>query len=265
MNLTNEQIETLIDISQSAGKIILNYYSQVVVDTVYKKNNSPLTKADMAANDLICKRLEKLTPGIPIISEELALPEYEVRKKYKKYWLIDPLDGTKEFLKRNGEFTTNIALIVDNVPVAGFVYVPILDAMYWAVKGIGAYKSVKGETEKIHVREWNPKDEDVVVTCSRSHLSNDTLYYINHFINPDLLKAGSSLKMLFLAEGKADVYPRLDPIREWDVAAAHIILTEAGGNIYQYPSNNPVVYNKKSIVMPNFIAEGIRKVLNQQD
>ncbi|MCL4163437.1 UNVERIFIED_CONTAM: hypothetical protein GTU68_061457 [Idotea baltica] len=242
----------------------MDVYGHADMGVKQKDDKSPLTKADLAANEIICNHLQKVTPAIPIISEEMEVPAYEIRKEYKQYWLIDPLDGTKEFIKRNGEFTTNIALIEDGVPIAGFVYVPVKEEMYWAVSGKGAFKKTATSEEKINARVWDSRAEDIIVTCSRSHLSDDTMFYINEFVNPQLLKVGSSLKLVLIAEGKADVYPRLNQVSEWDVAAAHAILIEAGGSLYQFPSEEPVVYNNRpSILMPHFVAEGVRKTIDR--
>ena len=258
MKLTTTQINALENLSRSAGAAILDIYKEDNFSVEHKADDSPLTRADKASNKIICDGLRVLTPDIPIISEENSIPTYKVRKEYRAFWLIDPLDGTKEFIKRNGDFTTNIALIVGGKSVFGMVYAPVLDQLYYAQQGEGAHKITDGTVERIHVRTFDVSQPGLVVTCSRSHLNEATTDYISQYDSPVLQKVGSSLKLMMVAEGSADIYPRLGPISEWDIAASHIIVEEAGGRLYQYPSEEPVVYNKENILMPYFVAEGKR-------
>jgi len=258
MKLTTEQIQTLETISRQAGAAILDIYGEDNFGVEHKADDSPLTRADKASNKIICDGLRALTPDVPIISEENSIPAYEVRKHYEAYWLIDPLDGTKEFIKRNGDFTTNIALIVNGRSAFGMVYAPVLDQLYYAQRGSGAYKVTAAGTEQISVRTFDESQENLVITCSRSHLNADTTDYINQYASPQLQQVGSSLKLMLVAEGAADIYPRLGPISEWDIAASHIIVEEAGGSLYQYLGGEAVVYNKENILMPYFVAEGKR-------
>lgn len=249
-------IEELINVSRKAGKEIMEIYESKDFNVELKSDESPLTKADKASNRVICENLARLTPDIPIISEENSIPPYSIRKGYQAFWLIDPLDGTKEFIKRNGDFTTNIALVVNGSPVLGVVFAPVLDVMYWAALGMGAHKIVEKASSPISVRAFDKKAKAVEVTCSRSHLNEETKQYIAQFDEPKLMQVGSSLKLMLVAEGSADVYPRLGPISEWDIAASHIIVEEAGGRIYKHADGSKVVYNKENILMPYFIAEG---------
>jgi 3'(2'), 5'-bisphosphate nucleotidase len=216
-----------------------------------------LTKADLASNEIICKALSSLEPDIPIISEENDETTYSIRKEWDYCWIVDPLDGTKEFLKRNGEFTTNIGLVYKQNVIAGIVYLPVTDEMYYAVRGEGAFKIVAKKTEKITAQEFRIQDNGLKVVCSRSHLDERTQHFIDSLKEPTLVNKGSSLKFMTIAQGDADLYPRMAPTMEWDTCAAQIILEEAGGSVMIEGSNNePVVYNKEILKNPYFIAKG---------
>jgi len=233
-----------------------------------KSDNSPLTQADLAAHHLIISRLSELTPEIPVLSEESENISPESRSQWQQYWLIDPLDGTREFVKRNGEFTVNIALIHQHQPILGVVYAPASDLLYYGTKGQGAFKQVKHSAAlRISVRPF--EIGKLVVAGSRSH--NDQKY--QQFLNklhqftgaiPELISMGSSLKICLVAEGRADVYPRIGPTYEWDTAAAHCILREAGGDILD-ENTNALSYNRKSSLLnPTFFATNTR-MLNWAD
>ena len=259
IEINNSLLEELQCISRDAGSAIMHVYSEADFGVEHKDDDSPLTRADKASNRVICEGLRNLTPDTPIISEENSIPPYEIRKEYEEYWLIDPLDGTKEFIKRNGDFTTNIALIRNGRPTVGVVFAPVLDYMYYAAEGMGAYKSINGDnTEKLAAKTFDESQEGLVITCSRSHLNESTSNYIAQYNNPTLQKVGSSLKLMRVAEGSAHIYPRLGPISEWDIAASHIIVEQAGGKVYQHEDGQSIPYNKENILMPYFIAEGIR-------
>ncbi len=248
-------VEKIKEIAIRAGEAILEIYSdEALFDVEKKADNSPLTKADQKANDVIVNGLENLDIIYPIISEENKLVDYETRKSYKSFWLVDPLDGTKEFIKRNGEFTVNIALIQDNSPVLGVVYVPVTDEMYWAVKDEGAYYSKNGHIERLKANSYTLRDEGLRVVCSRSHVNQETQDFIDTLKKPDTVSKGSSLKFLILAKGGAEIYPRIGPTMEWDTGAAQIILEEAGGSVLQYQKNTPLSYNKENLLNPYFIA-----------
>jgi 3'(2'), 5'-bisphosphate nucleotidase len=215
-----------------------------------------LTIADKTANDIICKGLENLADKHPIISEENKAIPYETRKNYPYCWLVDPLDGTKEFIKRNGEFTVNIALIHQQRIVFGVVYAPVLDEMYWAAKDEGAFLIKNGETRKLQAATFSNADKGLNLVCSRSHLNDDTQNFVDQFNEPNLVATGSSLKFLILAKGAAHIYPRLAPTMEWDTGAAQIILEEAGGSVLQNNSTTPLQYNKENLLNPFFLAYG---------
>jgi 3'(2'), 5'-bisphosphate nucleotidase len=242
-----------------AGEIIMEVYTHTDFDIMLKSDNSPLTLADKKGNDVICARLHQIDPNIPIISEENKLIPFEERKEYEYFWMVDPLDGTKEFIKKNGEFTVNIALIKGNIPVLGVVYVPVTRTLYWASKGLGAFKMTSESTGPIKANAFSKNDPGLRVVCSRSHLDNDTQRFINQLNNPIKIAKGSSLKFLVLAEGGAEFYPRLAPTMEWDTAAAHIILEEAGGKIHQAHNSQPLEYNKENLLNPFFIATANQK------
>ena len=257
--MNTEQIRALIDdvkkIAVDAGNKIMEVYNDVDNFEVEQKNDdSPLTRADKEANAIICNQLEKLSHQFPIISEENKLMPYSERKDYEYVWMVDPLDGTKEFIKRNGEFTVNIALIHDNASIAGVVYTPVTGELYHAVKGDGAYKVVKGEKTKLQCAAYNPNDNGLSIVCSRSHLNEPTQAFIDAYNTPEKVSKGSSLKFLIIAEGLAHIYPRLAPTMEWDTAAAQIILEEAGGLMMQAEDNQPVKYNKENLLNPHFVA-----------
>ncbi len=244
-------------IAKKAGEEILKIYNEADDFQIQKKDdNSPLTMADQAANKVICDGLEKLSVQFPIISEENKAIEYEVRKDYDHYWLVDPLDGTKEFIKRNGEFTVNIALVNAQRSVMGVVYAPVLEEMYYAVKGEGAFLEKDGKVTQLKAASFTQQDENLGVVCSRSHLNDATQNFVDQLNKPELVATGSSLKFLILATGKAHLYPRLAPTMEWDTGAAQIVLEEAGGQVLQAETNEPLMYNKENLLNPYFIAYG---------
>ena len=252
--------ERLITLARDASSAILDIYeTDFYVET--KTDSSPLTLADTAAHKIIVKGLRELTPDIPIISEEAVLPEFSERSKWPMYWLVDPLDGTKEFVNRNGEFTVNIALIAENVPLVGVVCVPVQDRTYVGntstmdarVYGAAGERQVKS-------RRFSEKPTDIKVVASRSHVSNELRAYLKSideiFSGVETISMGSSLKLCALADAEADIYPRLGPTSEWDIAAAHAVLVAAGGQIY-VSDGSPLTYNmKEDILNPNFIAVG---------
>ena len=231
-------------------------YSKKDLGVELKADESPLTLADQAANEVICRALEKLSVQYPIISEENKAVPYETRKNYDYHWLVDPLDGTKEFIKRNGEFTVNIALIHAGKPVMGVVYVPCFDETYWGAEGVGAFLEANGKTTRLEVPAFKLADEGLNVVCSRSHLNDDTQAFVDKLKNPSLVPTGSSLKFLIIAKGEAHVYPRLGPTMEWDTAAAQAVLEQAGGSVIDEETKQPLRYNKENLLNPYFIAYG---------
>ena len=254
--MSQAYLEQVIHIAKAAGEAIMQVYS-TDFNVVKKDDNSPLTQADLAAHQVIVKALSELTPNIPILTEESDSVSFETRSQWRQYWLIDPLDGTREFVKRNGEFTVNIALIDQHQSVLGVVYAPVTGLLYYASQGHGAFKHVLNNTQMIRTRPLKPKQ--VIIAGSRSH-ANETMQSFMCNLQeaigdaPELISMGSSLKICLVAEGLADVYPRLGPTSEWDTAAAHCVLKEAGGDIVDL-DNKPLRYNTKdSLLNPSFFA-----------
>lgn len=253
--MTALELETIAndirEISHRAGEAILDVYQQDFSVT-HKQDNSPLTQADMASHTIICDALAALTPDIPVLSEESAEIDFATRSGWTQYWLVDPLDGTREFVNRNGEFTVNIALISNHVPVFGVVYVPVTGVCYTGIGNQGASRQDPGQTPvRIHVRR--PCANPAVVIGSRSHANPKLLRYLAAIGDYELISMGSSLKFCLLAEGKADFYPRLGPTSEWDTAAAHAVVNAAGGQIITL-DGEPLQYNRKeSLLNPEFL------------
>ena len=243
--------EAIAEIAVEAGKAILDIYEQDF-EVVIKDDESPLTQADLASNRIICDALALLTPDIPVLSEESSDIDYDVRSEWFQYWLIDPLDGTKEFINRNGEFTVNIALIRFHKPVLGVVHVPVTGVTYTGLVGKWASRHAPGkEMEHISIRQ--PCADPVVVVGSRSHANPRLLEFLARLGDYELVSMGSSLKFCLLAEGKADFYPRLGPTSEWDTAAAHAVVLAAGGQIVTL-DGEPLKYNtKNSLLNPEFL------------
>lgn len=250
-------VKQVIEIAREAGAAIQEIYEKSAgIEIEKKSDNSPLTIADRTANKIICDALEQLPVRYPIISEENKAIPYEERKEFEYCWLVDPLDGTKEFIKRNGEFTVNIALIHQQQIVLGVVYVSDRDEMYWAVKGEGAYQIIDGKDVKLSAKDFTMKDDGLKVVCSRSHLNEGTQAFVDALVNPELVATGSSLKFLIIAAGQAHVYPRLAPTMEWDTGAAQVILEEAGGSVIDHTTNKPLLYNKENLLNPHFVGYG---------
>jgi 3'(2'), 5'-bisphosphate nucleotidase len=249
-----ELAQEIVEIARRAGAEIMAIYSREHFDVEIKSDESPLTIADKAANDLICERLKQLSVQYPIVSEENKAIPYEERRLFEYHWLVDPLDGTKEFIKRNGEFTVNIALIHKGDPVMGVVHVPCFNETYWAVAGQGAFLERSGKTIKLQAASFRMADEGLGVVCSRSHLNEETQAFVDGLQSPELVPKGSSLKFLILAKGDAHIYPRLGPTMEWDTAAAQAILEEAGGKVVDETTKAPLRYNKEHLLNPHFIA-----------
>ena len=257
-NLIRPICETAIQ----AGEVIKKYY-QLKVNVSFKEDNSPLTQADIESNQVIKNSLLKINKDIPIFSEE-SFVDWAIRKKWPTYWLVDPLDGTKEFLKENDEFSVNIALIENNRPVLGVIYAPISAFIYFSFKNGGSYKLNIEKNNKIKNYFDNSiklkvstkkKDDPLIVICSRSH-PNDKFnqWIIENVKNFKIIRKGSSLKFCDIAEGTADLYPRFKPTSEWDIAAGHIILIEAGGQLENL-NQEEILYNtKESVINPYFIA-----------
>lgn len=244
-------IDDIIAISRRAGAAInLIYHQDFAV--VQKEDASPLTQADLASHCLIRDALLALTPDIPLLSEESAALDYASRANWSEYWLVDPLDGTKEFIKRNGEFTVNIALVRDHEPALGVVHVPASGMTYWGMTGAGAMRVERnGHAQAISVRR--PCPEPAVVVGSRSHANPRLEQHLAALGPYELVSMGSSLKFCLVAEGKADFYPRLGPTSEWDTAAAHAVVIAAGGQVVTL-DGQALRYNcKASLLNPEFL------------
>jgi 3'(2'), 5'-bisphosphate nucleotidase len=247
----------VVEIARLASNEILKIYHSQELNTQQKSDDSPVTAADLAANDVINKRLNNLVLKFPVVSEENTEIPYSERSKFDYYWLVDPLDGTKEFIKRNGEFTVNIALIHREKAVLGVVFVPITEGGYFAVHGLGAYKLENNIETKISCSRFKLTDKGLRIPISRSHTNVESLKFFADLDEPILTPKGSALKLALLAEGLFDYYPRIGLTSEWDTAAAHIIIEEAGGQMLQFDNRKPLVYNKKNLLNPNFIACGV--------
>ena len=241
-------------IARDAGSAIMEIYAGEF-DVELKGDNSPLTCADRASHQVIVEGLQEATPGIPILSEEGRDIPYAERAAWPLFWLVDPLDGTKEFIKRNGEFTVNIALVEDGRVTAGVVYVPAQDTMYFGRLGTGAWKIEGNQVPvKISVRAAD-ESLGLTVVMSRSHPSPELAEYLRGIKVAEAMPVGSSLKLCVVAEGKADLYPRLGPTMEWDTAAGHAVVEAAGGAVTQV-DGAPLRYNKENLLNPYFIARG---------
>lgn len=255
------QLGQVLDIARLAGKEILDVYEHdMQVD--YKGDGSPVTNADRRAHLLIEQSLQDMAPDIPVLSEESAREVFDHRYGWSKFWLVDPLDGTREFVKRNGEFTVNIALVDPSGPVLGVVHTPISDTSYCGLVGYGAFMSAGSEPLRA-IRVRARPAGGVTMVSSRSHASANVERFRENmmrvFGSVETVSMGSSLKICLVAEGAADIYPRLGPTSEWDTAAAHCVLESAGGSMTDVEGNR-IRYNKKDILNPWFLASGDQSV-----
>lgn len=249
-------LQDVIHIARLAGNAIMGVYETADFDIQRKEDNSPLTQADLAAHHVIEAGLNQITPGWAVLSEESASVPFSTRASWSRYWLVDPLDGTREFIKRNGEFTVNIALIENHAPVLGVVYAPAKGLMFYACQGEGAFKQVENsEAGRINTRRYDVAN--LTVAGSRSHADGALLRFIERIGGPcEMVSLGSSLKICLVAEGRADIYPRLGPTSEWDTAAAQCVLVEAGGALIGLDGNKLRYNTKESILNPYFLAVG---------
>jgi len=244
----------VVSLAVRAGRVILDIYGQTDPGTTYKADDSPLTRADLASHHLLMEALGGLTPDLPILSEESAAIAYDERRGWGRYWLIDPLDGTKEFLQRRNEFTVNVALIDHGAPILGVVHAPALAVTYAAAHGLGATKQrVPWPPKPIHVADYRRGLLKVVV--SRAHAGPETEALLRALGPVEAISVGSSLKLCLVAEGAAHFYPRLGPTMEWDTAAAHCVVEEAGGSVTDL-DGRPLRYNKPSLLNPSFVVCG---------
>lgn len=257
-------LDIVITAAVDAGKAILEVYaSDFTVQC--KDDRTPLTLADKRSHEIIATRLAAAKAGrYPLLSEEGRNVPYEERKQWRTFWLVDPLDGTKEFIKRNGEFTVNVALVREGRPVLGVIYVPVTDLLYYAADGLGAWRldSPAAEHRRDRSAQQLPVEDapprPFTVVASRSHRSPETEVYVkelqSHHGDMAIVSAGSSIKFCLVAEGRADVYPRFAPTMEWDTAAGHAIVREAGGTVVRSTDRTEMIYNKKELLNPWFIA-----------
>lgn len=253
--LKKEDIADLKTMIRKAGAEVMAEYENQDPTIDYKGDESPITKADLRSNAVINNGLEKLSTKFPILSEENKILSYEERKSMPIMWCVDPLDGTKEFINRNGEFAICIALIAEHRAVAGFIYEPVADRLYYGIKSEGAWIEEKGELRQLKVKSIRKTDEGLSFGVSRSHRSDDQQAYIDQFKSPKYISKGSILKMLAITTGEIDIYPRFDEkTKEWDIAAGQIILEEAGGEVIHKITGEPIKYNKESLQSPPFIA-----------
>ncbi len=252
--LFEDTIAKLSVISQEAGSKILSVYESDQFEIELKSDQSPITRADRLSNDLIVKGLKESFPKIPLLSEESAMIAYSERSKWDEYWLIDPLDGTKEFINRSGDFTVNIALVRGGCPVLGIVYVPLTGEIFYGAKRQGAFTVKKGgKAEPISVRSANEKN--LVAFVSRTHPGKETQSLKEVCPSIHVQPMGSSLKFCKVAEGLGDIYLRLKPTMEWDSAAAQAVVEAAGGKVLQLNSR-PLEYNKEDLLNPSFVVVG---------
>lgn len=264
--MSYEEFQTLLAgvsrIAKQAGEKILQVYNREF-EVREKDDRTPLTEADMAAHNCIVDGLRALTPDIPVLSEESATIPFAERQSWPRYWLVDPLDGTREFIKRNGEFTVNIALIDGHDSVLGVIYVPVQGLSYFAARGHGAYKQAEGdEAVRIHTKPW--QGGTLVVAGSRSHRGSSLDGMLEKIGDYEIISMGSSLKSCLVAEGAAHIYPRFGPTSEWDTAAAQCVVEEAGGRLTEL-SFEPLQYNTKdSLLNPWFFVAGDQDVDWQQ-
>jgi len=260
------ETEIALQTALEAGERILDCYGLGEIQTEYKSDNSPLTAADRQSNELILRKLAET--GLPVLSEEGRQAPYEERKSWSSFWMVDPLDGTREFLARNGEFTVNIALIRDGRPALGVVYAPAKEQLYFAAAGEGAFL-VEGARAMIGLPEriaqaarrlpFSSNPDSFRIVASRSHMDEKTISYLERLRqnNPDLdvLRCGSSLKFCMVASGEVHSYPRFSPTMEWDTAAGHAILNAAGKTLIDTVSQRELFYNKENLHNPGFIAQ----------
>lgn len=251
-------LESLIQIARKAGEAILEVYHQPSQnwEVQAKSDDSPLTAADEAAHQVIVAGLSAHFPDIPVLSEEGKRLPYADRKHWTSFFLVDPLDGTKEFIKRNGEFTVNIAYVQEGKAVMGVVYAPVLDRMFAGEVGVGAWEyDPQGVKTALQTSGKSMDAKGLRVVASRSHPSPELAAYMDALDQPEIVHMGSSLKIVLIATGEADLYPRLGPTMEWDTGAAHAVLAAAGGKLLRHDSEVALLYNKENLLNPWFIAQ----------
>jgi len=252
--IDDKLLNSIISLAEQAGEKILEIY-ETDYAIEHKEDETPLTEADMAAHHFIEAGLQTLTPEIPILSEESADISFATRQQWQRYWLVDPLDGTREFIKRNGEFSVNIALVEDGTAILGVVYAPVMRTSYYARRGAGAFKREPGR-EAVPMHCQTSARDKVIVAVSRSHRGVSLNAFLDKLGSYDIISMGSALKSCLVAEGVADVYPRLGPTSEWDTAAAQCVVEEAGGRITDTKMDILRYNTKDSLLNPYFFVSG---------
>lgn len=247
-------LHELVSLAESAGEAILDVYKESDFGTSFKADHSPLTRADLASHHLIINGLEGLTPQFPALSEESRSVSTKMRRGWESYWLIDPLDGTKEFIKRNDEFTVNIALIEKGRSIMGVVHAPAFDVTYFAARGTGAFKKRPGK-ESVRISAGDYRNKPLKIATSRSHGKEETMRLLEKIGEHEVVEVGSSLKLCLVAEGAVSLYLRFGRTMEWDTAAADCIVVEAGGSVTDF-KGSPLQYNKPDLSNPDFLVRG---------
>lgn len=262
MNIDKKLLDKIAALSIEAGRAIMKVYEGADFDISYKEGNSPLTRADTDANDVIVEALKTLTPQVPILSEECKEAPYSERKEWQRFWLVDPLDGTKEFIKKTGEFTVNIALIDNGTPVMGVVHVPTTGTTYTGLTGLGAFKQTTADDTAREIKVSSYTEGTLRLVASVSHRNPELEVFLGSIKETmkdrggvENISMGSSLKLCLVAEGRAHIYPRIGPTMEWDTGAAHCVVTAAGGRVTDLDGED-LKYNKENLLNPFFIVTG---------
>jgi 3'(2'), 5'-bisphosphate nucleotidase len=253
MTLLDIKIEDVLSIARKAGERIMAIYGQSDFHVETKSDHSPLTLADTTSHEIIKQELQKLYPEIPLLSEEGKSVPFKTRKQWPLFWLVDPLDGTKEFINRNGEFTVNIALIEKQQPVLGVMAAPVLDTLYYGKKGVGAFKQTENHSP-VQIRVNQNAENGLIAVKSRSHASHEEEIFFSQHPVSDSISVGSALKFCMVAEGKAHLYYRHGPTWEWDTAAGHFIAECAGASVYN------LTYNKKNLLNAHFLVSSVQEI-----
>jgi 3'(2'), 5'-bisphosphate nucleotidase len=247
----------IFDLLHQAGKAIRNIYGSTDMQIYKKSDNSPVTEADILSNKIISSGLIAMFEELPILSEEADIPHYDIRKSWDYVWILDPLDGTKGFINKTDEFTINLGLALYGIVVAGCIYAPVSQQMYFASKGLGAYHYQKsGAHSKLTVNRFGINNPGLKVLASRHHRDARTQEHIDLLDTPVVIERGAALKFVSIAQGEADYYPKMSQIMEWDTAAGQILIEEAGGMMVQVKDGQPLKYNKPDLHSPHFIASG---------
>jgi len=250
---------TLLKLAAEAGEAIMAIYSQGEVEVAQKEDQSPLTQADLASNAVIVEGLKSIEPQVPILSEESKTIPYPERQGWSPFWLVDPLDGTKEFIKRNGEFTVNIALVENGSPVFGVVHAPAIQTSYWGLAGVGSFKQTSADPEPQPLTTRTYPEPILKIVASRSHAGAETEAFLEKLKQAqgdlEVVSIGSSMKLCLVADGSAHLYPRFGPTMEWDTAAAQCVVEQAGGRVTDM-QGQPLRYNKSDLLNPYFMVAG---------